>query len=159
VNAGIIASRYATALYRYTASTGRAAEVCAQVERLLADPDSLKGMRLEPELQRFVSLLIENRRTDLLKFILQDFVDLYYRSAGIKIARLKTAVPVPTLEARLADLVRARTGCEVKMVCEVDPALVGGFVFTVDDLMLDASVARQIELIRRQFIEKNNRIV
>jgi F-type H+-transporting ATPase subunit delta len=45
------------------------------------------------------------------------------------------------------------------MVAEVDPAIVGGFVFTVDDLMLDASVARQIELIRRQFVEKNNRIV
>lgn len=159
MNAGIIASRYATALYRYAASTGRGAEVCAQVERLLADPDSAKGMRLEPELKRFIALLIENRRTELLKFVLQDYVDLYYRSAGIKIARLKTAIPVPTLEARLADLVRSKTGCEVKMVAEVDPSIVGGFVFTVDDLMLDASVARQIELIRRQFVEKNNRIV
>ena len=159
MNAGIIASRYATALYRYAASTGRAAEVCAQVEQLLADPESLKGMRLEPELKRFVALLIENRRTDLLKFILQDYVDLYYKSAGIKIARLKTAVPVPSLESKLAELVRSKTGCEVKMVSEVDPQLVGGFVFSVDDMMLDASVARQIELIRRQFIEKNNRIV
>jgi len=159
VNSGIIASRYATALHRYAASNGRAGEVCAQVEQLLADPESLRGMRLEPELQRFVALLIENRRTDLLKFIFQDYVDLYYRSAGIKVARLKTAVPVPSLEHKLAELVRSKTGCEVKLFAEVDPQLVGGFVFTVDDLMLDASVARQIELIRRQFVEKNNRIV
>lgn len=159
MNSGIIASRYATALYSYAASNGRAGDVCAQVERLLADPETLKGMRLEPELERFVALLIENHRTDLLKFILRDYVDLYYKSAGVKIARLKTAVPVPTLESKLAELIRSRTGCEVKMFSEVDPQLVGGFVFTVDDLMLDASVARQIELIRRQFVEKNNRIV
>lgn len=159
MNAGIIASRYANALYRYAASEGRAAAVCAQVEQLLADPESLKGMRLEPELKRFVALLIENHRTDLLRFIFRDYVDLYYRSNGIRVARLKTAVPVPSLEQKLADLVRSKTGCEVKMFSEVDPQLVGGFVFTVDDLMLDASVARQIELIRRQFVEKNNRIV
>ena len=35
----------------------------------------------------------------------------------------------------------------------------GGFVFDIDDAMIDKSVARKLELIRLQFIEKNRRIV
>ena len=37
--------------------------------------------------------------------------------------------------------------------------LIGGFVFDVDDYLVDSSVKRQLELIRRQFIRKNRRIV
>ena len=42
---------------------------------------------------------------------------------------------------------------------EVDPSLIGGFVFDIDDAIIDKSVSRQLELIREQFIEKNRRIV
>ena len=42
---------------------------------------------------------------------------------------------------------------------EVNQYLTGGLVFDVDDTVLDASVSRQLDFIRRQFIEKNRRIV
>ena len=41
----------------------------------------------------------------------------------------------------------------------VDPSLIGGFVLDLEDYRLDASVSRQIEDIRRQLVQKNNRIV
>ena len=41
----------------------------------------------------------------------------------------------------------------------MDPDLVGGFVFDLEDYLLDASVRRQLDLIREQFIEKNRRII
>lgn len=63
------------------------------------------------------------------------------------------------LESRLRRLVEERTGCTLRMMTQVDPSLVGGFIFEVDGLLLDASVSRQIDVIRRQFIEKNRRIV
>ena len=66
---------------------------------------------------------------------------------------------VPSLETRLREVVERQTGCKLLLKTEVDPALIGGFVFEVDDLLLDASVSRQIDIIRRQFIEKNRRIV
>ena len=37
--------------------------------------------------------------------------------------------------------------------------LIGGFTLEVGDYLLDASVRRQIETIRRQFVIQNNRIV
>ena len=64
-----------------------------------------------------------------------------------------------SLESRLREVVERQTGCKLLLKTEVDPALIGGFVFEVDDLLLDASVSRQIDIIRRQFIEKNRRIV
>ena len=66
---------------------------------------------------------------------------------------------VPSLESRLREVIENQTGCKLLLKTEVDPALIGGFVFEVDDLLLDASVSRQIDIIRRQFIEKNRRIV
>ena len=41
----------------------------------------------------------------------------------------------------------------------MDPDLVGGFVFDLEDYLLDASVRHQLDLIREQFIEKNRRII
>ena len=41
----------------------------------------------------------------------------------------------------------------------VDPDLLGGFTLEIGDYLLDGSVRRQIETIRRQFVISNNRIV
>lgn len=63
------------------------------------------------------------------------------------------------LESRLRELIGKETGCELLLETKVDPSLIGGFVFEVEDMILDASVSRQLDFIRRQFIEKNRRIV
>ena len=68
-------------------------------------------------------------------------------------------VEAPTLESRLRDLIEKKTGCRLILKTEVNPSLIGGFVFEVEDTVLDASVSRQLDIIRSQFIEKNRRIV
>ena len=65
----------------------------------------------------------------------------------------------PGLESRLRDLIEKQTGCKLILKTEVNPSLIGGFVFEVEDTVLDASVSRQLDIIRSQFIEKNRRIV
>lgn len=64
-----------------------------------------------------------------------------------------------SLESRLRELIGKETGCELLLETKVDPSLIGGFVFEVEDTVLDASVSRQLDFIRHQFIEKNRRIV
>jgi F-type H+-transporting ATPase subunit delta len=56
-------------------------------------------------------------------------------------------------------MLQGRLGGEVVLNAEVDPALIGGFILIIDDKLLDASVSRQLEEIRRQFMDKNKRIV
>lgn len=128
---------------------------------------------LAPELRRFILLLIRNGRIGYARLTFRAFISEYYRSRHIKRARLVVADPSllspsvsggrsavdSSLVVRLRRLVEERTGCELRLTTQVDPSLVGGFVFEVDGLLLDASVSRRIDVIRRQFIEKNRRIV
>ena len=74
-------------------------------------------------------------------------------------ARLTTAAVIPGLDDRLKASLESATGLKVEMECSIDPELVGGFVLRTDELLLDASVRRRIEDIRRKFVINSNRIV
>ena len=158
MNTGIISSRYATALLRYTQETGGGERVCAQVRRLLDHPEQDPGP-LEPELERFIRLLVRNGRIGDVRFMLRSFLTMYYRSRGIRVARLTTVVASEALESKLRTMLEKQLGGEVLIETAVDPALIGGFTLEVGDYLLDASVRRQIETIPRQFVISNNRIV
>lgn len=146
----------------------------AAVQKISLFEASLKDSMAQ-ELHKFLELLIRNGRIGDVRLVLTTFVTEYYRSRHIKRARLVVAdpalldpVPVegslrqaqrPALESRLRDLVEKQTGCRLILKTEVNPSLIGGFVFEVEDNVLDASVSRQLDVIRHQFIEKNRRIV
>ena len=158
MNTGIIASRYAAALLRYTQETGGGERVCAQVRSLLEHPEQRPGP-LEPELERFVRLLVKNGRLEDVRLVFRSFLTQYYRSRGIRVARLTTVVPSKELENRIRAMLEKQLGGEILIESSVDPDLIGGFTLEVGDYLLDASVRRQIETIRRQFVISNNRIV
>lgn len=186
MNRSIVITRYARALVKYVRETGNGAVVCSEAEAMgkaLAGVPELRRMieaasdvvsafdkkkllqeavggRLSPEMSRFLTLLNQRGRMDMAQDILRDFVDMYRRTVGIRKAYLATVEePSERLLQRLKDLVREKTGDDVVIEVEVDPTLVGGFVFDIDDYLLDASVKRQLDLIRGQFIERNRRIV
>lgn len=124
----------------------------------------VEATSLAPELRKFLELLIRNGRIGDVRLTFTTFIIEYYRSRHIKRARLVVADPAllnlgSTLESRLRDLIEKQTGCRLILKTEVNPSLIGGFVFEVEDTVLDASVSRQLDIIRRQLIEKNRRIV
>jgi len=63
------------------------------------------------------------------------------------------------LENKIRSLIESKTGKTLQLTTEVDETLIGGFVLEVEDKLLDASVSRQLERIRSQFVERNRRIV
>ncbi len=73
---------------------------------------------------------------------------MYYKSVGIRRAHLTSAVQTEGLEDKIRTLLEKQTGEKVLMDSKVDPGIVGGFIVEVDDYILDASVARQLELNR-----------
>ena len=68
-------------------------------------------------------------------------------------------MPSEALEKQVRGSIESSTGKKVLMETELDPSLIGGYRVEVGGMMLDASVHRQFELLERNFIEKNNRIV
>ena len=186
MNRSIVITRYATALLKYVRETGQGEAVCAEAETLaqtlrtvpdlrrmiVAAPDAVSardkfkllqgslGNRMSPQLGRFLTLLNANGRMEMVEDILRDFVDMYHRSVGIRKARLVTAAePSERLLQRLKALVKQKTGDDVIIEVNVDPSIIGGFVFDIDDYLMDASVKYQLEKIRQQFIERNRRII
>lgn len=158
MNTGIISSRYALALLKLVDETGNGEAVYRQAGMVLKDPDSMPP-ELEPELSKLVSLLVRNKRLGLVRFVLHSFIEQYDASRGRRLATFRTAVPAPEMERRIKALLEEKLGGEVVLTAETDPSLIGGFVLTVDDKLLDASVSRQLEEFRRQLLDKNKRIV
>ena len=134
----------------------RLAEILAAC---LCPVSALDGEEMAEELQSFIRLVMKKRRTKYLRFMLLSFIRQYRDAHNIKMSRLITAVPDTELEKRISDIVRERKGDSVLFEHRVDPSIIGGFIFEIDGLRLDASTAAQLKSVRRQFIEKNRRIV
>ena len=120
---------------------------------------------MAPELEKFLSLLVKNGRIQDCMLIFNSFVSLYYKSRGIIRGRLIFPSASDennthgSLEAKVTELIESRTGKKLLLETLVDESLIGGFVLEVEDQLLDASVSHQLDMIRRQFIERNRRIV
>lgn len=185
MNRSLVITRYATALLKYVKETGGGDAVLKEAETLVKAleevpeftravgsvdilPDRKKevlvrsalGGSISPEMDRFVKLLMRNSRIALLPDMLRHFILMYYASIGKRKVHLTLSRPATDVEMdRFARLVKAKTGDEPIFEVEVNPGLIGGFVLDLEDTILDASIQRQLQIIREQFIERNRRIV
>ena len=161
MDAGMIASRYANALLLFASETKEEKRVYddAAVLRLaLQEKSDVAGCieKLCEPLQRFLALVIRNKRVEYLPAILQDYRALYRRKKGITRAWLTTAVENPELAGKLAELMKRQGFTKIDFKTEVNPDLIGGFIVQVEDKRLDASIASQLRDIRKEW-EENNR--
>ena len=173
----MIPVRYAKALFEFATEKGCDGRVYGQMGKLAAafvrEPEL---RRVESEklklvyaacggdpgevLERFAQLVLHNRRERFLQWIALMYREQYRKAHGISTGRLETAVPVtPDTERRLKELIEAQTRGKLELEASVKPDLIGGFVFEMNCERLDASVATQLRSIKRQFAEKNRRIV
>ena len=184
MNTGEIVSRYTKAFLEFVGDAPDADPVFNEVMTLvkamnahpklrqaLSDPvactpaakmELLKaalGGNMDPRLERFISMVIRNGRTPFLRMMLYTFLDKVFHRRKILRASLVTAVPSGALEERIRDVVGNITGCSIMVETHVDPSLIGGFMLTIDDERIDASVKGQLDTLRRQFVEQNRRLV
>lgn len=183
---GVIAKRYAKALLEFAMVQNSADTVYEEVQQFIESyktvpqlaqvlgnpllPQSQKekvicqaaSTAVSPTFQKFAALVVAHRRESFMLFIAHSFVSLYREMKHISIGKLITAVPVSQKVAdRLEKMVEQQSQGSVDVVLEstVNPDILGGFIFQIDDLRLDASVRTQFDLIKKQFIEKNKRII
>ena len=180
MNTGPIAHRYAKALLKFAAGDAIYSQACVLVFRMqglrqLADavqkhPEiplerklellaSALGEPMDAQLRRFVVLVHEHKRIEYLERMLYSFIEQYRSANSIMVGKLVTAVPVPGLKDRLQELLSAKTGLSVLLDEDIDPSVLGGFVIDIEDHRMDASVAGQFRLLRRELIDNNNRIL
>ena len=113
------------------------------------------------EFIRFARLVLNHHREGYLEFISLMYLDLYRQKKHIGVAKLITAVSVGAdIEERIKSVSqRALHAKGMELNTAVDPDIEGGFIFDINDYRLDASIATQLKRVKRQFVEKNRRIV
>lgn len=96
---------------------------------------------LSAEQRNFTSILVDNRRLDVLPEISALFGELKNAQEGSREAVVSSAFPID--DAQLANLVaglESKFGCRIKATVELAPELIGGVRIALGDQVIDASV-------------------
>ena len=121
-------------------------------ERKRAIRASFAGRVPEP-LLRFLLVVIEKRRQALLEEIASEYAVLVDELRGRVRAHVTVARPAdPALQKEIVASLEKRLGKKVVPTFHTDPALVGGVLIRVGDLLYDGSVRRRIAGLKRRML-------
>jgi F-type H+-transporting ATPase subunit delta len=110
--------------------------------------------RLGKETMAFLDLLVVKQREELLLDVAEQFHALHDEKMGIVTADVTTAAELaPEQEQRLSKELERYTGKHVRMRVSLDRTIKGGLLVRIGDTVLDASVRRQLEVMRKRFME------
>ncbi|MBS1641251.1 MAG: ATP synthase F1 subunit delta [Bacteroidetes bacterium] len=101
----------------------------------------------------FNMLLVAKGRENVLLEIAQAFIEQYNTLKGISKVKLTTAVAISNdIKKAITDKVSKEAGLtKIELETKVDESLIGGFVLEFNNNLVDASVARDLRDIKKQF--------
>lgn len=113
------------------------------------------GKTIQPLTLKFLSLLAEKGREDILLNIIEAFFRLQDETLGIVNVHVKAAAELSAQQiAQLEQRFEAYAKKKVRIDVSFDSKLIGGFIARIGDTMFDGSVKRQLELLRKRFAEE-----
>lgn len=107
---------------------------------------------INPATINLIETLLVNKRTDLLPQIAANYITLFEHQKGSQIATVTTAVPLTdALQAKVLAKVKELTGKEAAIKNIIDESILGGFILRVGDTQYNASIANQLNKLKREF--------
>jgi len=102
---------------------------------------------LNTETFKFILVLVNRDRINLLDSVIDSYLQLVYRLASIKMIEVSTAFAFTNkqknmLIKKLKDLTNAR---EIRLVITVDSSLIGGFLIKTNSRVVDFTVKNQLQ--------------
>jgi len=103
--------------------------------------------QLNSETFKFLNVLVDRDRINLLEAVITSYLDLVYDAASIKMIEVSTAFPFTNLQKntlikKLKELTNAR---EIRLVITVDSSLIGGFMIKTNSRVIDFTVKNQLQ--------------
>jgi len=113
------------------------------------------GNAVQPLTLKFLSLITEKGREDILLNIIDAFFRLQDETLGIVNVYVKSAAELSAQQTvQLEQRFEAYSKKKVRVDVTLDPKLIGGFIARIGDTMFDGSVKRQLELLRKKFTDE-----
>jgi F-type H+-transporting ATPase subunit delta len=108
---------------------------------------NLLKSQVNEETFKFLLVLVDRDRINLLQSIIDNYLKLVYGLASIKMIEVSTAFPFTNkqknmLIKKLKDLTNAR---EIRLIITVDSDLIGGFLIQTNSKVLDFTVKNQLQ--------------
>jgi len=106
---------------------------------------------------KFINVLSENNRIDLLEIISFKFTELYKQQKGIHSALVTTAVPLnEEMKSEVLSVISKLTNKQTTLSNKVDSSLIGGFILRVGDIEYNASFRNKLKTIKQEFTKNTN---
>ncbi len=103
--------------------------------------------------QTFIKLLSSKNRESILPEIITSFIEQYNKIKGIHKVKLTTATPI-TEEIKNSFIRKIESDASIKNIeletC-VNEKLIGGFVLEMEGKLIDASILRDLNDVKKQF--------
>lgn len=112
------------------------------------------GKRSSELTMKFITLLVRKGRSEYLVATAEEFLRMLDAKRNILHARVESATKLTEAEQmQLMAKLERMTGKRIRADFTLDPSLRGGFIARMGDEMVDASLKRQLELLREQFLQ------
>ena len=103
--------------------------------------------QVNTETFKFLMVLVKRDRINVLKSIIDNYLELVYETASIKMIEVSTAsaftnLQKNTLIQKLKELTNAR---EIRLIITVDPSLIGGFLIKTESKVIDFTIKNQLQ--------------
>lgn len=134
------------------------APVIAPARKLALLRSTMAG-RLSDLTLRFLELLVQKEREELLPDIPAEYRRLSYEIRNLQPVEVTTAVALtPEERSGLQAALGKRTGKTIELHERTDPALMGGAVIRIGDTIYDGSVRGQLRRLRQRLLASSGRI-
>jgi len=112
------------------------------------------GKRSSELTMKFITLLVRKGRSEYVHATAEEFLRILDAKRNILHAQVKSATALTDAEQmQLMAKLERMTGKRIRADFTLDPSLRGGFIARMGDEMVDASLKRQLELLREQFLQ------
>jgi len=105
----------------------------------------LKVMKVDPEIERFLKLLVERRRIQYIREIVTMYQELLDEELNIARGEVITAYPLSEEEKKeLEEVLKNYLKKEVILKSKVDEGIIGGIKIRIGDLIFDGTLKTQL---------------
>lgn len=178
MNAGVISTRYARAIYEFALEKGYETSIYEEMHTLIQNfkqfpslrkvlidptiPQEKKiqllvtacGIKINQVLEKAVEIIVKNGRANYIENIAWKYEDIYRKEKGIIIVHLTTVNQATIeMEKALREIIPQNEGDTIEFHTKTDPSIIGGFILEINDMRMDASVKDQLNQLKLDLTE------